>query len=105
MILITGGAGFIGCNLSQYLLSKGEDVILFDNFSRLGSENNLAWLKKQNANGRLNIIQGDICDFDALKKAFPDEWQAGGSKSDKRAVFRRLSHAQEIHESRQPALL
>ena len=36
--------------------------------------------------------------FDALKKAFPDEWQAGGSKSDKRAVFRRLSHAQEIHE-------
>ena len=69
MILITGGAGFIGCNLSHYLLSKGEDVILFDNLSRLGSENNLAWLKKQNAIGRLNIIQGDICDFDALEKA------------------------------------
>jgi len=34
--------------------------------------------------------------FDDLKKAFPDEWQAGGSKSMNRAVFVRLSEAKKL---------
>ena len=34
--------------------------------------------------------------FDELKKAFPDEWQAGGSKSPNREVFGRLSDAEKI---------
>ena len=45
-ILITGGAGFIGINTAEYFLSKKYKVILFDNLSRKGSEENLKWLKK-----------------------------------------------------------
>jgi len=43
--LITGGAGFIGTNLADALLSKGESVIIYDNLSRDGVEKNLQWLK------------------------------------------------------------
>ncbi|MFQ5353460.1 MAG: GDP-mannose 4,6-dehydratase, partial [Thermodesulfobacteriota bacterium] len=32
-ILITGGAGFIGSNLSDTLLEKGENVVVIDNFN------------------------------------------------------------------------
>ena len=34
--------------------------------------------------------------FDDLKKAFPDEWQAGGAKSTNRAVFVKLSDAEKL---------
>ncbi|WP_298820077.1 NAD-dependent epimerase/dehydratase family protein, partial [uncultured Chloroflexus sp.] len=32
--LITGGTGFIGCNLADYLLRQGERVTIVDNLSR-----------------------------------------------------------------------
>jgi len=38
--------------------------------------------------------------FNELKKAFPDEWQAGGSKSGNRAVFVRLSDAEKLFEDK-----
>ena len=38
--------------------------------------------------------------FDALKKAFPDEWQAGGAKSGNRAVFVRLVDAEKLLEDK-----
>ena len=44
-ILITGGAGFIGTNLAHRFLSSGKEVIIFDNLSRPGVEENLRWLK------------------------------------------------------------
>jgi len=44
-ILITGGAGFIGSNLSRYLAKFGK-VIVVDNLSRKGSEYNLKWLSE-----------------------------------------------------------
>ena len=45
--LITGGAGFIGTNLADRLLSDGSRVILYDNLSRPGVEENLGWLLKK----------------------------------------------------------
>ena len=38
--------------------------------------------------------------FDELKKAFPNEWQAGGAKSGNRAVFVRLTDAEKLFEDK-----
>lgn len=53
--LITGGAGFIGTNLADRLLSEGKTVMIYDNLSRDGVEANLQWLK--NKHGDQLIIQ------------------------------------------------
>ena len=42
-ILITGGAGFIGSNLSEFILNNGNRVICLDNFST-GKRENIAHL-------------------------------------------------------------
>ena len=67
-ILITGGAGFIGCNLSADFIRAGHGVTLFDNFSRRGSEANLAWLREQFGEN-FNVVRGDIRDADAITQA------------------------------------
>lgn len=56
--LIIGGAGFIGSNLSNHLLKKGESVTIFDNFSRRGTLLNLEWLKSNYPN--ITVVRGDI---------------------------------------------
>ncbi|GGL78224.1 SDR family NAD(P)-dependent oxidoreductase [Wenxinia marina] len=40
-VLITGGAGFIGANLAESFLNDGREVVLLDNLSRAGVEENL----------------------------------------------------------------
>ena len=55
-ILVTGGCGFVGTNLSLYLNSKGFDVHSLDNLSRKGSKYNLTLLKKRKIkNFKINI--------------------------------------------------
>ncbi len=57
--LITGGCGFIGSNLADTLMVQGESVVLFDNLSRLGSKDNLKWLRDKH--GQIfEFIQADI---------------------------------------------
>ncbi len=70
-ILITGGAGFVGSNLANHFLRRGHEVIVFDNFMRKGVEKNVKWLE-ENHKKRLNIVKGDVRDFDALKNASKD---------------------------------
>lgn len=67
MILVTGGAGFIGTNLAAFLLKKGEKVRIFDNLSREGTKKNLKWLKT--LKGNLEIIISDIRDERKVKEA------------------------------------
>lgn len=59
-ILVTGGAGFVGINLTKHLLSNDNNVTIFDNFSRSGSKENLSWIKNQTFNSKLKIIDGDV---------------------------------------------
>jgi|SoiMethySBSTD1v2_1073268.scaffolds.fasta_scaffold389249_2 CDP-paratose 2-epimerase len=46
-LLVTGGAGFIGCNLADRLAREGEHVLVLDSLRRPGVEHNLAWLKRR----------------------------------------------------------
>lgn len=65
-MLITGGAGFIGVNAADYFLQKGWEVTVLDNFSRRGTDINLAYLETTHPKG-LNIVRADITkDLDAL---------------------------------------
>lgn len=56
-ILINGGCGFLGSNLAEYALDNNIELVIFDNLSRLGSANNLSWLKNK---GKFKFIHGDI---------------------------------------------
>jgi CDP-paratose 2-epimerase len=66
--LVTGGVGFIGTNLSDRLLRDGHEVILFDNVSRTGVQQNLDWLRAQHGM-QLQFIEGDVRDIRAVEKA------------------------------------
>ena len=58
-ILITGGSGFLGSHLCEYLLEKSHEVICMDNFIT-GSEKNVQHLK---ANKKFTLINHDISEF------------------------------------------
>jgi len=58
-ILITGGAGFIGSHLCDYLLEQGHEVIAIDNLST-GSTGNIAHLAGRE---RFHFIKHDVTDY------------------------------------------
>ena len=70
-ILITGGAGFIGSNLADRLLSDGHRVRLYDALVRDGVERNLRWLQ-DNHGARVEVVLGDIRERDKLAAAAAD---------------------------------
>jgi CDP-paratose 2-epimerase len=67
-VLITGGAGFIGSNLTHLLVSQGHEVTIYDNLARRGTEQNVAWLR-ENHGDKFELVQGDVRDYSALVPA------------------------------------
>jgi UDP-N-acetylglucosamine 4-epimerase len=65
IILVTGGAGFIGSNLVDHLLELNNRVICLDNFSTGKREN----LVKAHQNPNFTLIEGDIRNYDDCLKA------------------------------------
>lgn len=64
-ILITGGAGFIGSNLTEYFLNKGYYVVCLDNFATGHRHNIEPFLENPN----YKLIEGDIRDLEVCKEA------------------------------------
>lgn len=63
-MLITGGAGFIGCNAAAAFIQEGWEVSILDNLSRKGTELNLSWLEEHYS---IRNYQLDFRDFHLLK--------------------------------------
>ena len=55
-ILINGGCGFLGSNLASYGIENGYEITVLDNLSRLGSAQNLEWLRSL---GKFTYVHGD----------------------------------------------
>ena len=69
-VLVTGGAGFIGCNLVRRLLKQGARVRVFDNFST-GKRTNLKDLDIS-VSSTLEVFEGDLRDFALILEATKD---------------------------------
>src|SRR5919198_1186477 len=66
-VIVTGGAGFIGSNVSAAFLRDGHRVTIFDSLARPGSERNLAWLQSQAPRAALRFVRGDVRDAELVR--------------------------------------
>lgn len=69
-ILVTGGAGFIGSNLCEALLNRGDEITCLDNFSTGKIENIQLFLEKFPS--RFKLIVGDIRDLAVCENSVKD---------------------------------
>jgi len=76
-VLVTGGAGFIGSHVSEYLLERGDDVIIVDEMNDYydvsKKESNLELLVQKYGTERVKVYRGDICDMDLMRTIFTEE--------------------------------
>jgi CDP-paratose 2-epimerase len=69
-ILVTGGAGFIGCHTCAAFSKAGHEVSAFDNLSRRGSKANAAWIESHSLG---TVIRGDIRHPEDLENCFQQQ--------------------------------
>ena len=68
-LLITGGAGFIGSNLTRLAHAAGHEITVVDKLTYAGNLSSLVDLLGQ---PRFTFIQADICDAEAMRRVFAD---------------------------------
>ena len=68
-MLITGGAGFIGCNAARFFGERNWNITILDNLSRSGTEKNLQWLRDGTT---FDFAQADVRDQPAVDRAIAD---------------------------------
>jgi len=64
--VVTGGAGFIGCHITEKLVQRGDDVIVIDDLNT-GKEENLESIIE-----KINFVKGSILDIELLDKLTKD---------------------------------
>lgn len=67
-IIVTGGAGFIGSNLIDRLLEKGNKVIVFDNLS----SGKMEFIEHHLENPNFSFVKGDLLDLEAIESTCKD---------------------------------
>ena len=67
--LITGGCGFLGSNLAAEVLQRGDELFVFDNLYRTGTEQNLKWLQSL---GKFKFYHSDIRSYNDVEYAIRD---------------------------------
>jgi len=76
-VLVTGGAGFIGSHVAEYLLERGDDVVIVDEVNDYYDvsikEENLRLLQEKYSYDRLVVYRCDICDHDEMDEIFDKE--------------------------------
>ena len=65
-ILVTGATGFIGSHLAELCVDQGFEVVAFD---RYNPNNHWGWLEKSKYKDDMDIILGDVRDYDSVSKA------------------------------------
>ena len=76
-VLVTGGAGFIGSHVAEFLLERGDDVVIIDEindyYDTSIKEANLRILQENYGNDRVMVYRGDICDSELMTNIFEKE--------------------------------
>jgi NAD(P)-dependent dehydrogenase (short-subunit alcohol dehydrogenase family) len=74
VVLVTGGAGFIGSHVAEALLKRGDDVVIVDEvndfYDKRIKRANLARLQAHWGPDRLRVFEGDICDEPFISHLF-----------------------------------
>ena len=65
-ILVTGGAGFIGSHIVEYLIQRGDDVVVLDDLSN-GKMQNLS-----KVSNNINFVNGDVRDYKLVGQLVKD---------------------------------
>lgn len=68
-LLITGGCGFLGSNLTANGIRRGDEIVVFDSLRRQGAVENLRWLQDQ---GAFSFVHGDIRNQNDISRAVRD---------------------------------
>ncbi len=61
-VLITGGAGFIGSNVADALIARGDEVVIYDNFAT----GQRAFIASADSSSNAAVVEGDILDENTL---------------------------------------
>ena len=65
-VLVTGAGGFIGSHLTELLVEKGFNVKAYIHYN---SKNNWGWLEGSKYKNDIEVVSGDIRDFDSVNSA------------------------------------
>lgn len=73
-VLVTGGAGFIGSHVCEALIRRGQRVVALDNFDPYydpaAKRANVAEIRAGDRSGAFELVEGDICDADLVRRTF-----------------------------------
>ena len=68
--MITGGCGFLGSNIASEIIRRNDELIIYDNLSRVGSAENLNWLRAQ---GTFRFEKKSTVDFEKISAVIESE--------------------------------